>query len=76
MPTSQNDTKNSQHSEYKILLLVVCQWMYLGYSYDINIIVNSLVSFWRTLLLVLNAFETISELLVQCVHALFAPDEE
>ena len=40
--------------------------MYVGYTYDINMIVNSLVYFWRTLLLVKDAIETTSMLLLLC----------
>ena len=41
--------------------------MDVSYTYDMNIIVNHLVYFWRTLLLGINAIETIGLQLVQCV---------
>ena len=41
--------------------------MDVRYTYDVNIIANSVVYFLRIVLIVINAFETIGQLLlVQC----------
>ena len=47
--------------------------MDVRYTYDMNIIVNTLVYFWRTLLLGINAIETIGLQLVQCVLDSYSP---
>ena len=40
--------------------------MDVTYTFDTEIIVNTLVYIWRTLLLGINAFETIGLQIVQC----------